>query len=262
MDLKLKGKRILVTGAGRGLGRQLCRALYAHGCHVLAVSRSMEPLTSLKQECPDIEIISLDLTALEKVREILKDVDTLDGVVNNVARIPPKTYPALEFPVEELDSTIDLNIKGTINVIQIAAKKMIEANRPGSIVNVSDVLSLQAYPGVMANNVTKAAVDMITKQFALELGPQKIRVNTINPTLMIHDGIKEFLKTNAWFGDMISEKTPLGRPADVEEVVGPILYLLSDLSSMVTGTNQIVDGGALFAFANHVKPMDNITWTA
>lgn len=97
----------------------------------------------------------------------------------------------------------------------------------------------------MAYNLSKAALDMMTKQFALELGPNKIRVNSVNPTVALTDMGKEFWSHPPEKGAKLKDHTPLGRFAEVEEVVQPILYLLSDYSSMVTGTINPIEGGLL-----------------
>ena len=124
--------------------------------------------------------------------------------------------------------------------MQVIGKKMVETGEGGSVVNLSSILGL----GTSQYNISKAALDMATKQFALELGPHQIRVNSVNPTVVVTDMANEF------WGDPINpvrilEQTVLGRVAEVHEVVGPILYLLSDASSMVTGTVNPIEGGLL-----------------
>ncbi|XP_052759873.1 L-xylulose reductase-like [Mya arenaria] len=122
---------------------------------------------------------------------------------------------------------------------------MKEAGIAGSIVNVSSVKSLSAFRDSLAYNMSKASLDTISRQFALELGPHNIRVNSVNPTLVTTP-----LGMRAWTNppknlERLMFHTPLGRPAEMEDVVQPILYLLSDCSRMVTGSVHRVDGGLL-----------------
>ncbi|XP_045164931.2 L-xylulose reductase-like [Mercenaria mercenaria] len=151
----------------------------------------------------------------------------------------------MEVPKDYLDKIVGANLFGTINAIQIIGSKMIAAKRPGSIVNVSSLVSLQAIPEYLPYTVTKCGVDMVTKQFALELGSRNIRVNSINPTLVLTENIKNFLASGDTRDKTFIERTPLQRAAEVREIVNPILYLLSDYSSMVSGTTNVIDGGLM-----------------
>ncbi|XP_052790955.1 L-xylulose reductase-like [Mya arenaria] len=187
MTLNLVEKKFLITGAGRGIGREIAKTLHQQGSKVYALSRSIEPLKSLVSENPGIQPIHADVGKWETLFNKLEGIDVLGGLANNAAQtgIPP--IGALDYPREELQSLIDSQVLGLINATQIVAKKMVAAGKPGSIVNVSSIWSKQAVPGQMAYTITKAAVDMITKQFALELGPHNIRVNAVNPKLIVRN---------------------------------------------------------------------------
>lgn len=249
MSFNLSGKKILVTGASRGIGRELAKTLSEHGCTVYALARTKDALETLASECSNIIPIEADISNWDELRYKLKDLEPLDGFVNNAAISGGAPQSAVDMGKEFLETRLNTNLVGPINLIQIIAKKMIEAKKPGSIVNVSSVWSLQAVPGYMAYTVTKAAIDMVTKQFALELGPHNIRVNSVNPTLVLTDSFKEYLATGAQLDKTFINKTPLGRGAEVSEVIAPILYLLSDCSSMVSGTVHIIDGGMTSTFS-------------
>jgi L-xylulose reductase len=244
-----KEKKYLVTGAGRGIGRAIAKALVAKGCKVYALNRSKEPLDTLVSEHPEIVPIVADVRDWEDIHRKLDAVDTLDGLINNAVTYPPRELPALQWDRANLQDSIDGNILGPINILQIVAQKMVASERPGSIVNISSVASLQAIPGRLPYCMTKAALDMITKQFALELGPYNIRVNSINPTLVLTENIQSLIDTGIPVPDMYIPKTPMKRVARMEEIVSPVLYLLSDQSSMVTGTLQVIDGGIMATFA-------------
>ncbi|XP_045179668.2 carbonyl reductase [NADPH] 2-like [Mercenaria mercenaria] len=249
MSLNLSGKKFLVTGAGRGIGRAVAKALSEHGCKVYALSRSKGPLDSLAAECSNVHIIQADVGNWEELREKLKDIEALDGLVNNAAFSNEATQSSLDVSKEYLEKIFAVNLFGSINATQIIGKKMIEAGKSGSIVNVSSVFSLQAAPEYLAYTVSKAGLDMVTRQFALELGPHKIRVNSVNPTLVLTEGAKNFIAQGHPIENLFLERTPLPRLPEEEEVVSPILYFLSDMSAMVSGTIHVIDGGMMSSFA-------------
>ena len=132
--------------------------------------------------------------------------------------------------------------------MQVIGKKMLKDGRSGSIVNVSSITGLRAYPQLLAYNMSKAGMDMATKQFALELGPKNIRVNSVNPTLVITPGTQKYIDEGTPLDETFSRITPLGRVCKLKEITDPILYLFSEESSMVAGTCHVVDGGLL----NHI----------
>jgi L-xylulose reductase len=249
MSFDFKGKKYLVTGAGQGIGRGIAKSLAELGGTVYALSRSKEPLDSLVTENPAIHPIVADIGNWDEIRDKLANMETLDGLVNNAAVVPVETCSGLDWSRDYLEKAFSTNVLGAINVIQIAGKKMVEVKRPGSIVNVSSVTSLQALPGKLPYCVSKAAPDMVTKQFAVELGRSNIRVNSVNPTLVTTQKVQKGIEAGSPFCKLFTSKTPMKRVAEVNEVVSPVLYLLSDMSSMVSGTCQVIDGGAVAAFS-------------
>ena len=136
MPFDFTGKKILVTGAGRGLGRHLTKALVDAGAEVFALARSQEQLDSLASESDQIRQVLADLSDWDKARETIEELDALDGVVNNAAVANPWTE-ALEVPREMLERTLNVNLLAAINIIQVTGKKMVQAGKGGSIVNVS-----------------------------------------------------------------------------------------------------------------------------
>lgn len=239
MECSLKGKTIVVTGAGQGIGNELCRTLYQLGAKVIAVSRSPGPLEALKQDCPKIEIIQVDLSDWNATRSALGVLGKVDGLVNNAAIAIIK--PFLELTEADFDSTFNVNVKAAFNVAQVLVPKM-EAG--ASIVNVSSLAGLKAIHGHCAYSMSKAAIDGLTQNLALELGPRKIRVNSVNPTVILtrmgRDNWSDPAKA-----DPLKAKIPLGRFGEVHEVVEPIIYLLSDRSSFINGHSLPIEGGFL-----------------
>ncbi|XP_070249299.1 L-xylulose reductase [Myotis yumanensis] len=242
MDLGLAGRRALVTGAGKGIGRSTVQALYAAGVQVVAVSRTQGDLDSLARECPGVETVCVDLGDWEATERALGGVGPVDLLVNNAALA--LLQPFLEVTKEACDTSFDVNLRAVIQVSQIVARGLIARGAPGSIVNVSSQASQRALTNHSVYCATKGAMDMLTKVMALELGPHKIRVNTVNPTVVMTPMGKanwsDPLKAKAML-----DRIPLGRFAEVQNVVDAILFLLSDQSSMTTGSAVPVDGGFL-----------------
>ena len=134
-----------------------------------------------------------------------------------------------------------INLTAPINLMQIVGKKMVESGKGGAIVNISSHCSAHAQNGFLSYCVSKAGLDMATKMFALELGPHKIRVNTVNPgstvTALMRAVLTEEQTTN------MRNKTPLKRLNEVQDVVDLVLFLLSDNSKMITGAHHVINGG-------------------
>ncbi|XP_041501841.1 L-xylulose reductase [Microtus oregoni] len=242
MDLGLAGRRALVTGAGKGIGRSTVLALQAAGAHVVAVSRTRADLDSLVSECPGVEPVCVDLADWEATERALSNVGPVDLLVNNAG--VALLQPFLEITKEACDTSFNVNLRAVIQVSQIVAKGMIAQGVPGAIVNVSSQASQRALTNHSVYCSTKGALDMLTKMMALELGPHKIRVNAVNPTVVM----TPMGRTN-WSdphkAKVMLDRIPLGKFAEVEDVVDTILFLLSNRSGMTTGCALPVDGGFL-----------------
>jgi len=212
---------------------------------VYALSRTKSTLDSLVEECPGIIPITADLQNWDETRSKLEKLETLDGLVNNAGSID--FFPALEWPKDQIDGVMSTILFGAINCIQVIARKMIDAKTPGTctIVNIGGITGVAALPNFLGGAVAKAGQEMVAKQFALELGPYNIRVNSVAPTLVLTDTIRSRYEAGSLpLLEYFSERAPIGLPS-VENVVQPVLYLLSECSSMVTGTTHVVDGGTM-----------------
>jgi L-xylulose reductase len=242
MEITFAGKRALVTGATKGIGREITKRLVKCGAQVVAVGRNRQQLESLKSEVPSVEVIPLDLSDWSATDEALAQVGPVDLLVNNAGLGWLKSM--LDITEEDVDSVLGINTKALINVTRIVARSLIARKAPGSIVNISSQASLA---GLMHHTVycaSKGAVDAFTRAAALELGPHNIRVNCVNPTVIMTD-----MGRLGWSDPKVAQpmldKIPLGRFGEVSEVVDAVLYLLSDKSSMITGTCLPIDGGFL-----------------
>ncbi|KAL0893012.1 hypothetical protein ABMA27_014671 [Loxostege sticticalis] len=238
---KFKGKRILVTGGCQGIGRGIVTELWRQGANVVALSNQPENLRKLENEYPSVEVASVDLRDWDKTREVVDSLGVFDGVVNcaGVAIIEP----FLESKPENFDFTMDF-VKAILNVSQIVAKKMIDNKIKGSIVNISSQASLAALKDHVVYCGSKGAIDAMTRVMALELGPHGIRVNTVNPTVVMTELGRKVWADPAKSSAMLS-KIPLGRFGEVHEVVHGVLFLLSDDASMISGVQMPIDGGFL-----------------
>ena len=243
MEINFSGKRALVTGAGRGIGNQVVKRLLSAGATVVAVSKTKRLLDQLKSEHPQVEIICIDIGNWNETKEaISKHAGPIDLLVNNAAYAKLTPVVGAAVTEQECNDHFDVNVKGIINITQIVAQGMIDRKNGGSIVNVSSQAGLVALKDHLVYCASKAAVDSLTKVFALEYGPFNIRTNAVNPTVTMTDMAKVGWSEKEKADAMLS-KIPLGRFAEVPEVVDAIVYLLSDKSSMINGTLIPIDGG-------------------
>uniref|UniRef100_A0A1A9W239 Ketoreductase domain-containing protein n=1 Tax=Glossina brevipalpis TaxID=37001 RepID=A0A1A9W239_9MUSC len=233
----IKNKKILVTGAGQGIGHALCRKLANGGAHVIGVGRTADHLEQLKADCPYIETIQVDLSDWQRVRDVMSTVTQLDGLVNNAGVACIKPFP--ELTEADFDKTFDVNIKAAFNVTQTVLPQLKDG---ASIVMVSSLAASRSFHGHAVYSATKAALDSLTRSLALELGPRKIRVNSVNPTVVLTN------MGRANWSDPSKSKPllthiPLERFCEVDEVVDTIAYLLSNKSSFVNGHHLNLEGG-------------------
>uniref|UniRef100_I3N3K9 Dicarbonyl and L-xylulose reductase n=1 Tax=Ictidomys tridecemlineatus TaxID=43179 RepID=I3N3K9_ICTTR len=222
MELGLAGRRALVTGAGKGIGRSLVQALHAAGVRVVAVSRTQADLDSLVRECPGVEPLCVDLADWEATEHALGSVGPVDLLVNNAG--VALLQPFLEVTKEAFDTSFDVNLRAVIQVSQIVARGMIARGAPGAIVNVSSQASQRA----LTNHTVYCDLAM----------------NAVNPTVVMTP-MGQANWNDPHKAKVMLDRIPLGKFAEVENVVDTILFLLSDRSSMTTGSTVPVDGGFL-----------------
>ncbi|KAG5202980.1 hypothetical protein JEQ12_002563 [Ovis aries] len=236
MQLNFSGLRALVTGAGKGIGRDTVKALHASGARVVAVSRTNADLVSLSKECPGIEPVCVDLGDWGATEKALGDVGPVDLLVNNAAVALMR--PFLEVTKEDFDRSFSVNLRAVFQVSQIVARGMINRGVPGSIVNVSSMVAHVPFPSLAAYSSTKGAMTTLTKSMALELGPYKIRVNSVNPTVVL-TAMGQKVSADPEFSRKLKERHPLKKFAEVEDVVNSILFLLSDRSASTSGSETV-----------------------
>jgi L-xylulose reductase len=236
-----EGKTALVTGAGSGIGRELVRRLVSLGTKVIAVSQTQSKLDTLREELGSLVVpVACNLSDWDETEARLKPYcDSVDFLINNAGYAHMK--PIEEIPRQEVDKILNINVRAPILLSALVSKGMKERQN-GAIVNVSSVASMKAEHRHVPYAASKAALDMISNCCALEFGSYNIRVNSVNPTLVWTD----MAKTN-WTDpkarNALLAKIPLNRFVEIREVIDPIIFLLSNQSSMISGANIPVDGG-------------------
>jgi NAD(P)-dependent dehydrogenase (short-subunit alcohol dehydrogenase family) len=233
------GRTILVTGAGGGIGSATVRRLVAHGARVLASGRDAASLTALVEETGAVPL-PFDLVSEESIAAALTGVD-LWGVVN-CGGFGGEIATPQDTDIDVFDKVMAINARGALLVTKHAARTMIRLGQGGAIVNVSSQASLVALAGHISYASSKAALDNITRVSALELGGYGIRVNSVNPTVVMTE-------MSAWYwgrpdiGGPFLDQMPLHRWATAEDIAGPIVFLLSDDAAMISGVSLPIDGG-------------------
>ncbi|XP_013390500.1 L-xylulose reductase isoform X1 [Lingula anatina] len=171
-SVQFNGKKALVTGAGKGLGRDLVKVLAKCGAEVCALSKTQADLDSLKEEVPGVRTVCVDISDWKATRKAVQEAGHFDLLINNAA--VSFVLPFLEVTEENLSMHLDVNLKAMFNISQVVAKSMIDKGTGGSIVNVSSVASHCALLDHSVYCSIKAAVDMLTKCMCLELGKYKV----------------------------------------------------------------------------------------
>lgn len=240
----LDGKRALVTGAGRGIGLGAAQALAAFGAHVTLVSRSGDEVAGAAAEIRaaggSADHKALDVTDIEAVRAWIADAEPFDVLVNNAGTNRPG--PFVDVRVEDFDLVSGLNVRASFFVAQAVARRLIEAQKPGSIIHISSQMGHVGSANRTVYCTTKFAIEGMSKAMAVELAPHGIRVNTLCPTFIETPMTEPFFR-NPEFRASVLSKIKLGRLGTVDDLAGALILLASDASSLMTGTSLVVDGG-------------------
>ncbi|WP_297631894.1 3-oxoacyl-[acyl-carrier-protein] reductase [uncultured Clostridium sp.] len=242
----LKGKNAIVTGATRGIGREIARKLAALGANILINYRSNDKeAEELKKELENmnvkVEVYKCDISDLEKVLEMIQyakeKFEKIDIMVNN-AGITKDTL-VLRMKEEDFDNVIDVNLKGVFNCIKAITPIMVK-QRSGSIINMSSVVGITGNAGQINYAASKAGVIGMTKSLAKELGGRGIRVNAVAPGFIETDMTEDL---NEKYKEEIKKALPLKRLGKAEDVANLVAFLAGEESSYITGQVINVDGG-------------------
>ena len=250
MEKELEGKVALVTGATSGIGRATALRFAEAGAHVAIVGRNAQALkgvaTELQLHDREAFAIRADVTVQPIARRIVAQTverfGGIDIVVNAAGHLVSGTVEDTSLATS--DAMMNVNLRAVFNLMQQAIPHL--AKRRGNIVNVSSVTGLRAFPGVLAYCVSKAGLDQLTRCAALELAPKGVRVNAVNPGVVVTEihrrgGMSQ--KEYKSFLEHSKETHPIGRVGKAFEIAELILYLASERASWITGVTYSIDGG-------------------
>jgi NAD(P)-dependent dehydrogenase (short-subunit alcohol dehydrogenase family) len=247
MEMRLDGKVALVTGAFGGLGRDFARMLARAGASVALAGRRIEDGRAIAQALAEegfrVTAVGMDVTDRASVDAAIDEVagtlGVVDVLVNNAG--VAVTRPFLDLTERDWASVLDVNLDGAWRVAQAVARRLKDADRAGSIVNIASVLAERVAAQVAPYTVSKAALVQLTKAMALELARYRIRVNALAPGYVETPINRDFFATEG--GQALVRRIPQRRLGRVEDLEAPLVLLASDASAYMTGAVIAVDGG-------------------
>lgn len=228
------GKRILVTGAGKGIGRETVQWLNRCGAEVIALGRNPDDLAYCEQT------LVVDLADAAATQAAVATMLPIDLLVNCAGVVELESV--LDTSVETFDHLMAVNTRAPMVIAQVVARDLIKRGVPGAIVNVSSLAAAVGTRDHLAYCASKAALDAMTRVMAVELGPHGIRVNSVNPVVTLTPMAEKAWSDPAKSASMLS-RIPLGRFVQPSEIASTIAFLLSDDAAMINGVTLTVDGG-------------------
>lgn len=243
-SFRVDGKRALVTGASRGIGMAAAVALAQAGATVTLAARSGADLQTvaeqMRQAGLQCETLVLDVTDSSAVSRELGQRGPFQILVNNAGMNRPKELAALQD--NDIDAVLGLNVKAAFYVARTVTKALLAAGLPGSVINISSQMGHVGSPGRTLYCATKHAIEGLTKSLAWELGHANIRVNSLCPTF-IETAMTAGMFEDRRFREWVIGKIALGRIGQPAEIMGAIVFLASEASSLMTGSALMLDGG-------------------
>jgi NAD(P)-dependent dehydrogenase (short-subunit alcohol dehydrogenase family) len=243
-SFRLDGKTALVTGASSGIGLGCAVALAEAGAHVTLAARRRAVLEDLATALTDkghlASVIEMDVANIAATEAQVAEHGPFDVLVNSAGLA--RHSPALETTEADFDAVAGLNLKGAYFLTRAVARGLIDAGKPGSLINISSQMAHIGGPERAVYCATKHGLEGFTKAMAIEWGPAQIRINTICPTFIrtaLAATTLDDPERRAW----VESKIKLGRIGEVEDIMGAVVYLATGASALVTGTSLLVDGG-------------------
>lgn len=241
---RLDGRRALVTGAGRGIGVAAAAALAEAGAHVTLCARTASEIelaaAALREQGFQADTLTLDVTDVASFRAAIEAREPYHVLVNNAGTNRPNSFT--DVPVEDFDVVMNLNVRAAYFAAQAVAQRMIATGTRGSIINMSSQMGHVGGATRSLYCASKWAMEGFSKAMAIDLAPHGIRVNTLCPTFIETPMTKPFFE-NAAFKESVLSKIKLGRLGTVEDLMGAIVFLAGDASSLMTGSSLVIDGG-------------------
>jgi 3-oxoacyl-[acyl-carrier protein] reductase len=242
----LQDKVCIVTGAGKGFGRDIARNYYAQGAKIALITRSQSDVDSLIAEFNNIEKVLVVCGDVSKrsvvvlfVQKTEQQFGLIDVLVNNAGMRFRKEF--LEISDNELNQVLDVNLKSVFNMCQEVLPSMIK-NNSGKIINMSSIAGTLGFADLSAYVTSKAAIIGLTKSLAVEFASNNIQINAIAPGFCKTSYFENFQKNNDLF-DFTLSRTPMRRWGESKEIADVCVFLASGMSSYVTGEVLKVDGG-------------------
>lgn len=237
MTGSLTGKRAMVTGASKGLGLAICRALVDEGAHVIGVARPSADLDATsKMLGPSFEAWAMDVTG-DEVLSAIEKAEPLDLLVNNAGTNQPQ--PFVDVTDEALDRLLLLNVRSAFRIARSAARKMPKGS---AIIHMTSQMGHVGSPNRTVYCMTKHALEGLSKAMAVELAPTGIRVNCVAPTF-VRTPMTERMFADPQFAEFVNRMIPLGQLATADQIAAAVVYLASPAAAMITGHSLVIDGG-------------------
>lgn len=243
-SFRLDGRAALISGGGRGIGRAAAFALARAGAHVTVCSRSGAELRSvveaIRSEGGSADHFEVDVTRPGEFEAQIETRPAFDVLVNSAGMNIVK--PLVELSDGDVAQVLELNLQAVFRTTRAVVKRLLAEGKPGSIIQISSQMGVVGSPRRTAYCASKHGLEGMSKALAWELGPSAIRVNTVCPTF-IETELTAKMFAEPGFRDWVVDRIALGRLGRLDEIMGAIVFLAADASSLMTGQSLVLDGG-------------------